>query len=179
MKWHWLFDLDRRIGYMEIVLLSIILIGTIVLYAIQTVLRNAFSTGFLWIDPLVQYSMLWITMLGGSIATLDQHHMSVDLTNKFLSPVNRHRVAIVTSLLSAFVVWFMASAGMDFVRMMQDSNAVESHFLPIPQSISRMIIPLGFYMMMLRFVLRALEHALILLNIDVGQSSASHQSQVL
>ena len=125
MNWKWLFKIDRALGKMEVFLLATILVGIIVLYTLQTILRNVFSTAILWIDPLVLHSMLWITMLGGSIATLDQRHMSIDLTNKFLSHRARHITMIVTSLSSAIVVWFMATAGMDFIALMQEEGAEE------------------------------------------------------
>ncbi|MGK5091886.1 TRAP transporter small permease subunit [Deltaproteobacteria bacterium TL4] len=168
MNWKFLFDLDRLIGKIEVGLLSSILMGILMLFSLQTVLRNVFSTALLWIDPLVLNSLLWIMMLGGSLATLDQRHMSIDLTGKLLSVKQRHLVAIVTSSVAALVVWFMASAAVDFIVLMKASDALESAHLPIPQAISKMIIPVGFYLIFARFVLRALEHILTLAGVDVG-----------
>ena len=179
MRWKLLFKIDQAIGKVEVVLLSVILIGIIILYSIQTVLRNGgpfiqttlgieVPTAILWIDPLVLHSMLWIMMLGGSVATLDQRHMNIDLFSKVLPKKYTHFLLIFISLAAAVVIWFFADAAVDFITLVKEDGSMESVYLPIPQWISKMIIPVGFYLIMVRFVLRAFEHALILRGVDIG-----------
>ena len=56
----------------------------IVLAFAQVVLRNFFSVGLIWADPLLRNSVLWLGFIGASLATQQDKHIRIDLVGRFL-----------------------------------------------------------------------------------------------
>ena len=73
---HWR-RLDRIIGHLEKVLLSVMLAAMILLAFLQIVLRNFFDTGLPWGDSLVRYLVLWVGFIGAALATNEESHPPV------------------------------------------------------------------------------------------------------
>jgi C4-dicarboxylate transporter DctQ subunit len=64
--------------------LIIILLGVMVILAfLQVILRNLFSFGFLWADPLLRYMVMWVGFLGAVIATREEKHFGVDFVTRY------------------------------------------------------------------------------------------------
>ena len=61
--------LDRLIGHIEKLLLSVLLASMIAVAFLQIVLRNFFDTGLPWGDSLVRYLVLWVGFIGAALAT--------------------------------------------------------------------------------------------------------------
>ena len=60
----------------------------IFLALLQILLRNAFGFGFLWAESVLKILVLWIALLGAMVATREDHHIKIDLLERFLSPIN-------------------------------------------------------------------------------------------
>ena len=44
----------------------------------QIVLRELFSTGFVWADELIKLMVLWLAMVGSIAASRDDRHIRID-----------------------------------------------------------------------------------------------------
>jgi len=141
--------------------LAVFLLGIMVLLAFsQVILRNVFSTGFLWADPLLRHMVLWIGFLGASLATQQEKHITIDLITRFVTSKTRNIVRIVTNLLAGIVCAILAHAAWTFLSSEIETNDVlftigESSF---PLWWFETIIPIGFALIAFRFILRAIEH---------------------
>jgi TRAP-type C4-dicarboxylate transport system permease small subunit len=60
---------NETLGRVEKFLIVVMLSMMILVAFLQIVLRNAFSTGISWGDPLVRYLVLWVGFIGASLAT--------------------------------------------------------------------------------------------------------------
>ena len=61
----WVKSLHRA----EDALLVILLTAMIVLACTQILLRNFFDSGIVWIDPLLRVMVLWLGLVGATVAT--------------------------------------------------------------------------------------------------------------
>lgn len=136
-------------GWLERWMVAVLFSFLLLMALLQIVLRNFFSTGFLWADVLMRHILLWIALLGASIATLEGRHIHIDLFPKLLS-VSAARGLIVFNL--AFQVLISALlfyASLKFVS--NERMAGDIAFLGIPFWWIETIFPLSFAVMTLRF----------------------------
>lgn len=154
--------------------LVITLLAVMVLLAfVQVVLRNYFSMGILWADPLLRHMVLWVGFLGASLATQREKHINIDLVTRFVSPKTSNIIRIVTNLFAGIVSFILASAGWTFLKAEMESKTIllTVGTMDFPSWWFQVIIPVGFGLMGFRFLLRTLEHARKALHLNSIDSS--------
>jgi TRAP-type C4-dicarboxylate transport system permease small subunit len=147
--------LDRFLVRIEEILLVVFLGAMVILAFTQVVLRNLFGTGMLWADPLVRHFVLWAGFLGGALATSADRHISVDALTRFLSPRLKAGTGVLTNLFAAIACFFLAQAAWAFV--LSERTAGSSTVLDIPVWAAACIVPAGYGLMLLHFLVRAIE----------------------
>lgn len=121
----------------------------------QVILRNLFGTSFLWGDPLVRQMVLWTGFLGAALATQEGRHITIDAFTKYIPERPRAMIAIVTSLAAGVITWFLADAAWTF--LLDEKASGGELFLGIPSWVGLLIIPVGYWLITLHFVVRAIE----------------------
>ena len=93
-------------------LLVVMMAAMIVLALAQIVLRNLFSTGWVWADPLLRNLVLWVGLIGATAATREDRQITVDVLSRLLSERVRAGARVVTDLFTAgvsgLVAWHIA-----------------------------------------------------------------------
>jgi TRAP-type C4-dicarboxylate transport system permease small subunit len=139
------------VRYIENALLVLILIAMIGLAGSQIMLRNLFDSGIGWGDPILRVLVLWIGMLGAMIATQQDKHIRIDLLSRYLSPTWRDRTARLNNLFATVVCSLLAWHSGRFVYFeWQDGNTLVND---IPIWVAELVLPFGFAVMALHFVL--------------------------
>lgn len=152
--------LSNGLSFLERTLLVFLLGVMVVLAFLQVIMRNMFSTGFLWADPFLRHMVLWIGFLGASLATQGEKHINLDIITRFTSPRATNLLRIATNCFAGSIAFFLARAGWSFLQNEMDSNDVlltigQTNF---PAWWFQLIIPIGFTLMSFRFLIRTLEH---------------------
>jgi TRAP-type C4-dicarboxylate transport system permease small subunit len=147
--------LNRFLLRLETVLLVFFLSVMIVLAFAQVMMRNLFSTGFLWGDPLVRQMVLWAGFMGAAVATSEGRHISIDVITKFLPDRRRYAARVLTSLAGAVISYFLGSAALTFLLDEKEAGGVLIQ--GIPSWIGLLIIPAGYGLMAIHFLLVAVE----------------------
>jgi TRAP-type C4-dicarboxylate transport system permease small subunit len=137
--------------------LIIILLGVMCTLAfLQVILRNVFSFGFLWADPLLRYMVLWVGFLGAVLATREGKHFAVDFLNRFLSP---RMLLIVKSFVNCFAavvsILLMRAA---FQFLFEAFGGDEKDLFDLPRRMYFAIIPVGFGLIALQFTFNVIRH---------------------
>ncbi|MEK7251176.1 MAG: TRAP transporter small permease [Bacteroidota bacterium] len=147
--------LDKTLVKAETAFLVLFLANMIVLSFSQVVLRNFFGTGFLWADPLVRHLVIWVGFMGAAIASHEERHISIDALTKFFSPRWKAIAQVLTSLFAVIVCYYLADAALTFLR---DEKASGSDFvLSIPTWVALIVIPTGYGLMAIHFVVKIVE----------------------
>ncbi len=143
-----LLEIIRRFETGLLVLLLAVMIG---LAGSQIVLRNLFDSGIGWSDPLLRVLVLWVGMLGAMIATQQDKHIRIDLLSRYLSPAWRGHTARLNNLFSAIVCGLLSWHSGRFVysEWLDGSTLIGD----IPTAVAESVLPFGFAVMTLRFVL--------------------------
>jgi len=144
----------RHILTIENGLLVLLLTGIILLATLQIALRNVWDMGLSWADPTLRVAVLWVTLLGAMAATRDDNHIQIDLLTRFLSESLKKYVRLVTDLFSAFICGLLSWHGGRFVYFEWEDGSIL--FASVPAWVCELIIPLGFGVMALRFLVTGL-----------------------
>jgi TRAP-type C4-dicarboxylate transport system permease small subunit len=134
--------------------LLILLFGVMMVLAFaQVVLREAFSSGFIWADILLRHLVLWIGFLGGALATANNRHIHIDALAHYISERTRAAIGVLTNLFGAAVCVLLYQASMTFIRGEIEANSVV--FENIPAWYAQLIIPVGFGLHIAHFLVHS------------------------
>lgn len=154
--------LTRVEGYLLTFLLSVM----VVLAFVQVALRNFLSSGIFWADPLLRQLVLWVGFLGAALATSEARHIRVGVLRKFLSARGRAAVDACTDLFAALICSLLLKASWVFLQSeMADQRTL---FAGMPSWPVQTILPLGFGLLLLHFLIRAILHVQAARNKDGG-----------
>lgn len=145
--------IDERINQIEGGLLILLLGIMVVLAFLQVVLRDLFSTGIAWGDILLRQLVLWIGFLGGALATSKQRHIHIDALAHFMSPRVKAGVGIFTNLFGAVICAILCQASLRFLESEIEANTMI--LAQIPVWYAEIIIPVGFGLHVIHFLIRA------------------------
>ena len=130
------------------------LLGAMIAVAVYQVLaRNLFGAGLTWGDPMVRVALLWVTMVGGMVASASDQHIRIDLVARFLSPAAARRVGRLTSAVTAAVCFGLAWFSVTLVLL--DYRDGTPGFGPVPAWVCELVIPVGAAVMGLRYLVRS------------------------
>lgn len=120
----------------------------------QIVLRNVFSIGLVWADGALRLLVLWLALLGAMVASRENRHIAIDVTDRLLAPGLRRVVSVVRNLFTAGICAALAWYSWVFVR---DSREFGDTLLgDLPAWWFQLIMPVAFALITYRYFLRAL-----------------------
>jgi len=138
----------------EILLVSLVIL-MVTLGFLQILFRNLISVGIVWIDSLVRHLVLWIALLGASVATRENRHITIDIVSGRVSPGHYSRVQGAVQLFSALVCLLLVYPAVRFVQ--NDYVAGKTLAFGIPLWLAQSIMPAMMLVMGARFLLKGLK----------------------
>jgi len=120
----------------------------------QVVLRNIASGGFVWGDILLRHLVLWLGFLGAALATSGERHLNIDVLTRYLPGRLKGAVATLSDVFAAAVCFLLFRASLTFIEFeIANRNTV---FAEIPSWYAEIIIPVGYGLLTLHFIVRAI-----------------------
>lgn len=146
--------LRETIYFIEGGLLVFMLLSMIILAVVQIVMRNMLGTGLVWSDAVVRILVLWVAFFGAMIGSRKGEHINIELLSHyfpayFYIPIQRV-VSLISGIMSLGAAWIC----MQFVLVEYEEQTIA--FAEIPAWICELILPVGFLVIALRFVINAL-----------------------
>ena len=144
--------LVRLLHRVEDGLLVFLLLAMLALAVSQIAMRNFMGVGFIWIDPLLRVMVLWLGLVGALVATREGKQISVDVLTRVLTP----RLSLVGGVMtrafagtvSAIIAWY------SLLFVIDEWKTGITAFANVPAWTTEAIIPIGFGLMALRFLLQ-------------------------
>ena len=140
---------DNFISRLEQILITVLLSAMILTAFLQIVLRNFFSTGLAWGDPLVRYLVIWVGFIGAALATKEGKHITIEIVSHWLSGQANRYIQSASQLFSAIVSGLLTWAALKFVRV--EALMGGTAIFDLPVWVPQVIIPVAFGIMTLRF----------------------------
>jgi len=139
----------KRVHRVEDALLVILLTGMILLASTQILLRNLFDSGFVWADPLLRVMVLWLGMIGATVATRDNKHIRIDLLSRYFERNTHRLIQSVIGQISAWTCLVVAWYGMNWVWL--DYREGLEAVIGAPAWLLEIVIPLSFTLIGIRY----------------------------
>lgn len=134
--------------------LTFLVVFMVLLAGAQILLRNVFDSGFAWAEPVLRALVLWSAMLGAVIATREDQHIGLDFIARFVSGVKLRVARFIALAFAAVLCALMAWHSWGLVQL--DREGGTEGVLGVPAWVLELILPLGFGLMALRFLIRSL-----------------------
>lgn len=147
----------RRLYQLEDALLVVLLSTMILLASMQIALRNLFDFGLVWADPLLRIMVLWLGLIGASIATRENKHIQIDLLTRFLNQKSLLLLHAVINQFSAWVCLIIAWYGATWIRF--DYIDKVPSVIGIPAWSLEIIIPVAFTLIGTRYLFQSIRDA--------------------
>ena len=163
---------DETLGRVEKFLVVVMLSIMILLAFLQIILRNVFSTGISWGDPLVRYLVLWVGFIGAGLASKEGKHITIEVFARWFSGHGSRYLKAIPHLVSALICALLTFAGWTFVQ--NEAQMGGTTFLEIPVWIPQLIIPVTFALMALRFGFRAFAKFTMIFTTDNNSEHGNH-----
>jgi C4-dicarboxylate transporter DctQ subunit len=122
---------------------------TLVAFA-QVVARYAFNYSFVWALELNGVLFAWLIFVGMSYGVRVGAHIGIDVVVKQLQPAAARAVGMVGATLCAVYALIVMVGGWRYVEKMVDVG-IEMQDLPVQQWVPRIVVPIGFALLALRF----------------------------
>ena len=143
--------LARSLHLFEDAALILALLVMLSMALLQIIMRNFFDSGFLWAESFLRVLVLWIAMLGAMVATRERNHINIDLISRFAKSDLMTWVSILTHLFSALVCAVCAFDAVSYIQYEFEDGTIA--FGVVPVWICQSIVPVGFGIMALRFLM--------------------------
>lgn len=131
-----------------------LLLGTMVLVAsAQILLRNLIDWNLGWGDPLVRLLVLWVGLLGALAASRENRHIAIDILSHLLPQRLRSATQMVNSLFVSAVCGLVAWHAAGFI--LEERADATRGLLNLPEWMLHMVVPFGFGLIAIRYLLLA------------------------
>ena len=117
---------------------------------VQVVARYVFNYSFVWALELNGVFFAWLIFVGMSYGVRVGAHIGIDVVVKAVPPAVARMLGLIGAVLSIVYALIVIVGGWQYVQKMYDVG-IEMQDIPIPQWWPRIIVPLGFALLALRF----------------------------
>jgi TRAP-type C4-dicarboxylate transport system permease small subunit len=138
----------HRLEDMFLVGLFMMMLGMAVL---QIFLREVFAAGLSWGDLFVRMLVLWICLFGAMVASRQDKHINIDIFTRYMPDRVKHFVVRIVRFVTAAICLIMAWQGIKLVQLDLEHGTIA--FGAMPAWICEAIIPVGFVVMALRYLI--------------------------
>lgn len=143
--------LDAQLARFERLALILMVMALMGLGVLQVLWRNLLASGLFWVDELLQHLVLWLGLLGASLATRAQRHLSIDLVTRRVPQRWQRRLILAGAHIAVLVCGVLTLAAWTVVHAEYKAGTVLT--FGVPTWMAQSIMPLGFAVMVWRFAL--------------------------
>lgn len=109
-----------------------------------------------WVTPLVLSLMVVATLFGAALATATRRHITMDLLTKAFAQKGRAVVSSLVNIIGAAITAVLTTAGSGWVRANMEFDDPISLALKLPDWWLQAVVPIGFGLCCVHFVLNLL-----------------------
>ena len=147
--------LAAAVRWAESALLILLFCAALGTAAFQVIARNVADTGLAGGEAFVRVLVLWITMIGALVASRNDSHIRIDVVTRMVGVRGRSVLRRVAAWFTAVVALVLAWYAAQFVRVEYEDGNVA--FWAVPVWVCELVMPFGFALMGVRYLLRAMK----------------------
>lgn len=140
----------RWLEHLEEGLIAFLMAAMTATTFVQVIARYVFNYSFVWALELNTVFFAWLIFVGMSYGVRVGAHIGIDAAVKQLRPAAARAVGMVGAALCFAYALIVLVGGWRYVDKMFEVG-IEMQDLPVPQWAPRIVLPLGFALLALRF----------------------------
>ncbi|MGP8328769.1 MAG: TRAP transporter small permease [Methanosarcinaceae archaeon] len=106
------------------------------------------------IEILLRHLVLWVGLLGATLATREGRHINIDILSRFVKGRLKRIVNLLTSFFSALICGLLTYASWLVIQDAKEFGETVHIFIDLPTWLLQLILLAGFGIMTFRFVLK-------------------------
>ncbi|HEX5094233.1 MAG TPA: TRAP transporter small permease [Burkholderiales bacterium] len=142
--------LREWIDRLEEGLMALLLTVMTLITFMQVIARYVFNYSFVWALELNTFLFAWLIFLGASYGVRVGSHIGVEMLVRALKPGPARAVAILATVLCMVYAGIVFVGGWVYVSKMY-TIGIMAQDIPVPQWVPRLVLPIGFGLLFLRF----------------------------
>ena len=108
-------SIDRSIALLETFLIVICVTILILAEVAAAVLREIFRLNFSWIEEFLKYLVIWVGLLGASLATQSGEHISIEVVSRFAGKKVKRFISFFINLTAVLITLFLSIAATHYL----------------------------------------------------------------
>jgi C4-dicarboxylate transporter DctQ subunit len=140
----------RWVEQLEEYLLAVLLAVMVSITFMQVVARYIFNYSFVWALEVTTVLFAWLIFIGMSYGVRVGSHIGVDALVKSLGPTAARIVGSIAASLCIVYAVIVTIGGYQYVKKMHEVGILMQD-VPIEQWIPRLVLPIGFSLLAIRF----------------------------
>lgn len=152
--------LDTELARIEEFVAEFILVALAVVVFFYVVARTYFTNFFSvsWANELGSLLLLWLILLGASIAERENLHLKVDLLVNILPPSTHKVLNLIGALLGAIFLVILIWQAVPLVRRDLNNSMLA---LPLPLAVVQLAVLVGAALMLFHLIMRQILHVTV------------------
>lgn len=125
---------------------------------LQVILRNIFSSGIPGTDELLRHMVFWTGLAGASLLTKEGRHIKIDVLARALPPRIEIFRAMLIDIVCTLLSFILFKTSLQFISIEREFGESATLFIfHVPIWTLQLVIPLTFFMMSFRYILRTIK----------------------
>lgn len=141
---------SNGLARIEAIALAICLITMLSVAFFQVIMRNIYGIGYVWADILVRVLVLWVGLLGATVATHEGRHLTIEVVTKFLPAQVTRALRVFVNCFALTVCLFLTNAAVKYIKLQQATSTGQG-LLGMPEWVSEAIVPIAFILISFHF----------------------------
>jgi C4-dicarboxylate transporter DctQ subunit len=140
----------RWLEHLEEGLVAFLMAAMTLVATLQVVARYVFNYSFVWALELNRVLFAWLIFVGMSYGVRVGAHIGIDALVKAVPPAMARVFGMIGAALCIVYALIVTYGGSLYVKKMYDVG-IEMQDMPVPQWLPRIVVPLGFLLLAVRF----------------------------
>ncbi len=107
---------DSMIAWLELVAIVILVLVLIIAEILAAGLRELVNLNFSWIEEILKYAVIWVGLLGASLATRSREHISIEIVSRFVTPGMKRWLDLFIACISMVITLYLVNASIQYVQ---------------------------------------------------------------
>lgn len=146
---------------------SSLLIVTSLLVFVQVVLRKGFNYSISWSEEVSRMMIAWFIFIGSSMAVKENAHVSMDVLATILTGRVKIIIDIIVNIVNIIFCIMIINAGIGMIKSAMEIGSMATS-IRIPLYIPYASVPVGMFLMLVRYVIILINRFQELINFGKG-----------
>ncbi len=138
--------------------LLVFFLSLLIIISFSQIILRIFSSSIPWFESVLKYCVLWAGVIAAQIATYENKHIKIDIIGRFTKGRTKIILSVITNLFAFAVCLLISVLFVIYIATIEYTSTEEPPFLNIKKWVLLLILPAGFFIMSVRFLIHTIKN---------------------